>query len=85
MNPSGWSPERLCAFLRDRGFGDLLPEWSEADIERISADGKIPKYGFWRDRLAQRQVGLDALMTVSGLRAFATDQKAMDDRIRATL
>ena len=71
--------------LADAGFSDLLPFWSDQDIRRASQDGKIPKLALWRDRLATGEIGLDALMTLSGLYSFAADQQAMDDRIREHL
>jgi transaldolase len=79
------SPEGICRFLAERGLGDLLPEWSAAEVGAVRTDGKIPRLPRWQAALAQRKVGLDALMTLSGLESFATDQKAMDDRIRAKL
>jgi len=75
------SPEGLCQFFADKGFPGLLPIWSDEDIARITEDGKIPKLERWEGALVQGSVGLDALMNVSGLRSFAVDQKAMDDRI----
>lgn len=71
--------------LADAGYSDLLPFWSDQDIRRASQDGKIPKLAQWRDRLATGEIGLDALMTLSGLNSFATDQQAMDERIREHL
>jgi transaldolase len=82
---SHWSASTLCGFLADRGFADVLPAWSPADIKSVTADGKIPQYARWKDRLARGEVGLDALLTVSGLCSFAVDQQAMDDRIRSKL
>jgi transaldolase len=82
---SGWTASALCGFLAERGFADVLPAWSPADIKTVTADGKIPQYGRWKERLARGEIGLDALMTVSGLCSFATDQQAMDDRIRSKL
>ena len=71
--------------LAEVGLGGALPEWSEADVARATADGKIPKLDAWTDRLATGEIGLDALMNLHGLRSFATDQKAMDDRIRGLI
>jgi len=79
------SPEGLSGLLVQLGFRCILPRWSEPDIEAVTADGKIPRYDRWKSRLARQEVGLDALMTVSGLQSFAADQKAMDDRIRSML
>jgi transaldolase len=83
LDPTRWSASALCGFLAERGFADVLPIWSEADIQATTGDGKIPDYLRWKDRLARREVGLDALMTLSGLCSFTTDQQAMDERIRA--
>jgi len=65
------------------GFADFLPAWTLEDVARATADGKIPVYAAWADRLRSRAVGLDALMNLSALRSFVTDQKALDDRIRS--
>jgi len=82
---SRWSASDLCEFLAERRFADVLPAWSPADIQGVTADGKIPQYARWKDRLTRGEIGLDALMTLSGLCSFATDQQAMDDRIRSKL
>ena len=71
--------------LAARGLGDILPVWSDPDLQRAAADGKIPKLPAWGDRLAKGEIGLDALMTLSGLLSFTADQKAMDDRIGSCL
>jgi transaldolase len=75
----------LREFLAERGCADVLPDWSPADLQAAAADGKIPKYARWKERLARGEIGLDALMTVSGLCSFTTDQQAMDDRIKSKL
>lgn len=66
-------------------FPDMLPRWSEAEVAIAAKDGKIPQHSTWRTRLESGQVGLDALMNLSALQSFATDQKALDDRIRSLL
>lgn len=68
-----------------RGFGDLLPAWTEQDRARARQAGKIPRLSDWAEQLTAGKVGLDALMTLHGLERFAADQKAMDDRIREHL
>jgi len=78
-------PEDLQSHFEKAGFGDFLPRWSKADIQTATKDGKIPAYATWKDRLASGKVGLDALMNLSALYSFATDQKALDDRIRSLL
>lgn len=84
------NPNTLCAnalqdhFEKD-GLGDFLPRWTEAEIQAITADGKIPSYARWKDRLASGNLGLDALMNISGLCSFIQDQTALDNRIKSFL
>lgn len=78
-------PEDIQTHFEKAGFGDFLPRWSAADIQTATKDGKIPVYATWKDRLASGEIGLDALMNLSALYSFATDQKALDDRIRSLL
>jgi len=79
------SPDDIGEHFAQRGFPDFLPQWSHDDLEFVTGDGKIPEYARWKDRLAARSVGLDALMNISALQAFAADQKAMDERIASLL
>ena len=55
------------------------------DHQAIAKDGKIPVYERWKDRLSSKTIGMDALMSISGLHSFATDQKALDDRIASLM
>ncbi len=77
--------ESLQEYFSDAGFPDLLPKWSDADIQTVIEDGKIPVYETWRERLTTKECGLDALMNLSALYSFATDQKAFDDRVRSLI
>jgi transaldolase len=79
------TPEALVDQLAHAGFGDLFPPWSEADRHRATADGKIPNYRHWQDRLAAGEVGLDALMNFSAYHSFVEDQAALDARIAANM
>jgi len=78
-----YDADDLQAFFVERGLGGLFPEWSEDDRQVICEDGKIPSYPRWADRLHSGDVALDALMSISGLKQFAADQQALDDRIVA--
>jgi transaldolase len=80
-----YQADDLRAFWAERGFGDLFPEWSQKDVAVIEADGKIPDYTRWAERLQVGQVALDALMSKSGLHQFAADQKELDARIASNL
>jgi len=85
LDLSRFDAAALQHYLADRELGDILPAWADEDIQRARANGKIPQLASWRYRLAARQIGLDATMTLSGLMSFATDQAKMDDRIRECL
>lgn len=84
-NLDALKPEDLQSHFEKAGFPDFLPRWSAGDIQTALKDGKIPVYATWKDRLNSGKVGLDALMNLSALYSFATDQKALDDRIRTQL
>lgn len=83
LDPDPLSPEQIVDALGQAGQGDVFPAWSEADIHVASEDGKIPVYEHWKDRLASGDIGLDALMNLSAFRSFASDQAALDARIRS--
>ncbi|MDP6114368.1 MAG: transaldolase family protein [Planctomycetota bacterium] len=73
----------LAGFLKEKGLGDIFPEWTDQQIADIAADGKIPNYDRWKDILKEGTVGLDALFNASAWCSFAADQKKLDDRIRS--
>jgi transaldolase len=79
------TPDALQSHFEKAGLGDFLPRWSATDIQTARKDGKIPVCATWKDRLVSGKIGLDALMNLSALYSFATDQKALDDRIRSLL
>jgi transaldolase len=61
---------------KDHG-ATLFHQFTPAEVQAVAAKGKIPELERWRGKVA-----LDDLMTQSGLQSFATDQKALDQRIR---
>jgi len=84
-NLDSWTPEDLILCLEEAGFGDLFPRWTEEDRETVANDGKIPVYATWKERIVNREVGLDALLNLSGLYAFKADQEALDARVRSLI
>lgn len=78
-------PKDIQRHFADAGFADFLPQWSKQDIQVVTADGKIPVYDKWKDKLKNAEIGLDALMNISAFYSFATDQKMLDDRIKSLL
>jgi len=79
------TPEAVREHFANADFSDFLPDWSGGDISLATTDGKIPVFQNWEDRLTRGQVGLDALMNLSAFCSLATDQKALDDRIRSLI
>lgn len=79
------APEELQEHFAKAGFPDFLPSWGDAEREAITADGKIPSYARWKDQLVRGELGLDALLNISGLCSFVQDQNALDARIRSFL
>lgn len=79
------TPGDLAGFLRSHGAADVFPEWTAADLAALTAEGKIPKLSRWRTQLESGAIGFDALINAAGLCSFATDQKALDDRVRGLL
>jgi transaldolase len=80
-DPEKLSIKTLQRTFLEAGFDDLFPRWSKEDICMATEDGKIPVYDHWRERLYRGDMGLDALMNLSAFCSFATDQKALDNRI----
>jgi transaldolase len=80
-----FSPESFIRYFHEHGFGDLFPELSARDVKTIRSDGKIPVYEHWQPKLENGDIGLDALMNISALQAFAEDQKALDKRIKSII
>ncbi len=72
----------LQAKLDSLKAGDLLPRWSDQDIQTAAADGKIPVYKRWQQSLKGGEIGLDSLMNLHAFYTFARDQQKLDDRIK---
>jgi len=79
------TPDGVQTHFESAGIRDFLPRWSEADVRTATKDGKIPVYATWKSRLGSGEIGLDALMNLSALQSFVTDQAALDDRIRSVV
>jgi len=76
------SGEELVSRAHDAGVGDLFPRLDDSDLARIADDGKIPKHEVWSEQVRDGRLAVDTLLNLAGLAAFATDQAALDERIR---
>ncbi len=71
--------EELASFLD--GYGaNLFHPFSQPELDKMYAHGKIPKVSDWPET-----VSLDDLMTQSALMSFRKDQDALDARIKSFL
>jgi transaldolase len=77
--------EILVDHARNAGCGDMFPELSEADNNRISTDGKIPKHEKWVDRIRKGEIAVDTLLNLAGLASFAHDQAQLDQHIQSII
>ena len=71
--------------LQKHGAGDLFPILDDAEQKQIRADGKIPKFNVWKDRVAAKTANWDGLLSLAALESFAVDQQGLDDRIRGLI
>jgi transaldolase len=78
------TPEAMIDSAREHRVS-LFHPWSPEEWAQLRSDGKIPKFERWADRLADGSLGLDDLMSGAALASFATDQEALDARIRQLL
>jgi transaldolase len=84
-NLDAFTPDDLVNFFADHGCGDFMVKWTDSQMHTSAEEGKIPKLENWKDALEQKEIGLDSLMNLAGLNSFATDQRAMDGRVKEVL
>ncbi len=84
-NPDAFTPDDLVSFFAEHGCGDVLVRWTDEQIATSAAEGKIPQIAHWREAMESGAIGLDSLMNLAGLSSFASDQKAMDDRVAGVI
>ena len=71
--------------LQEHGAGDLFPQYTADEAAKIDAEGKIPVYSSWRDRVHAGNSSWDGTLTAAALASFTKDQTALDERIRGLL
>ena len=75
----------LRGFLAGHSVGDLFGKLNPEDLARIADEGKIPVHASWADRVHAGTASWDGMLTEAAIGAFATDQKALDARVRSLL
>ena len=84
-NLDTYTADNIVDFFHENNCGDMMVRWSEKEIKTSIEEGKIPRLENWRQALTDKIVGLDSLMNLAGLCSFASDQNAMDERVKSVL
>ncbi len=85
LDANSSSANDVLATLQDHGAGDLFPQFTADEAAKIDAEGKIPVYSSWRDRVHAGTSSWDGTLTAAALASFTKDQTALDARIRGLL
>jgi transaldolase len=84
-NIDSFTPDDLLNFFTDNECDDIMVRWSGKEIETSISEGKIPYIDNWKQALVEHAISLDSLLNLAGLCSFASDQKAMDERVNSIL
>ena len=71
----------LVHIAHEEGCADMFPSLSREEIAVIAADGKIPVYSNWQQKISDSKIAPDTLLTLAGLASFIADQRSLDQRI----
>ncbi|MBD3322444.1 MAG: transaldolase [Chitinivibrionales bacterium] len=77
--------QEIMQALKDHGIHDFFPAMTSKEKSTIASDGKIPEYDKWKERIKQGTLAVDSLVNLAGLASFATDQAALDTRIKSLI
>jgi transaldolase len=75
------SGAELIHIAQEEGCEDMFPYLSKEEKGFIAADGKIPVYSKWQQKIKEGKIAPDTLLTLAGLASFASDQAELDQRI----
>lgn len=75
----------VLATLAAHGAGDLFPQFSAEEAQRIAKEGKIPVHASWYNRVRAGTASWDGILTAAALASFTQDQDALDQRIASLL
>jgi transaldolase len=75
----------LVKIAHEEGCEDMFPSLNKEEKAYISADGKIPVYSRWENKIKEGKIAPDTLLTLAGLASFTADQKMLDERIRGII
>jgi len=75
----------VLATLNDNGAGDLFPQYTADEANKIASEGKIPVHASWQARVRAGTASWDGTLTAAALASFTQDQNALDARIGGLL
>lgn len=73
--------QELVRIAQEEGCQDMFPVLYREEKEAIAADGKIPVYSRWEQKIKDEKIAPDTLMNLAGLASFKSDQEMLDQRI----
>ncbi len=73
--------QELVHIAHEEGCEDMFPSLSKEEKITIAADGKIPVYSKWQQKIRDGKIAPDTLLTLAGLASFTADQALLDQRI----
>jgi transaldolase len=74
--------QEIARIANEEGCGDMFPSLTKEEKCFIIADGKIPVYSRWEQKIKEGKIAPDTLLTLAGLASFTSDQTMLDKRIR---
>ena len=85
LDPRSATAKDVLGTLQSHGAGDLFPQFTADEAQRVAKEGKIPVHASWKDRVRAGTASWDGVLTAAALASFTIDQQALDDRIQKQL
>jgi transaldolase len=75
------SGAELVKIAYEEGCEDMFPLLSKDEKATLTADGKIPVYSKWQQKIKDHKIAPDTILSLAGLASFTSDQQSLDQRI----
>jgi transaldolase len=72
----------LITIAQEEGCSDMFPYLTREERKDLASDGKIPVHSRWAQKIGERKIAPDTLLTLAGIASFTSDQAELDERIR---
>lgn len=73
--------QEFIRIAQEEGCQDMFPFLNREEKEAIAADGKIPVFSRWEQKIRDEKIAPDTLLNLAGLASFKADQDMLDQRI----